>query len=171
MKNNIILIGMPGCGKSTVGVFLAKIIGYDFIDSDLLIQSREGKKLYEIIDEKGPDAFNRIENEVNASINVNNTVIATGGSVVYGKEAMEHLKSIGTVVYLYVTPEELNSRIDNFATRGISIREGQTFENLYEERSPLYEKYCDIKIDCTKASLSKNAVRIAEETGHIKKGL
>ena len=169
MKNNIVLIGMPGCGKSTVGVFLAKIIGYDFLDSDLLIQSREGKKLYEIIDEKGIDAFNRIENEVNASINTTNTVIATGGSVVYGEEAMEHLKKIGTVVYLYVSPEELTERIDNFATRGISMREGQTFANLYEERSPLYEKYCDIKIDCTKASLSKNAVRIAEETGHLKK--
>lgn len=169
MKNNIVLIGMPGSGKSTVGVFLAKIIGYDFIDSDLLIQSREGKKLYEIIDEKGIDAFNQIENDVNASIDVTNTVIATGGSVIYGKEAMEHLKGIGTIVYLYVTPEELNERIDNFATRGISIRDGQTFEDLYNERSPLYEKYCDIKIDCTKASLSKNAVVIAEATGLIKR--
>lgn len=169
MNNNIILIGMPGCGKSTVGVFLAKIIGYDFLDSDLLIQSREGKKLYEIIDEKGIDAFNKIENDVNASIKASNTVIATGGSVIYGEEAMKHLKSIGTVVYLYVTPGELNARIDNFATRGISIREGQTFENLYEERAPLYEKYCDIKIDCTNASLSKNAVKIAEETGKIKR--
>ncbi len=169
MKSNIVLIGMPGCGKSTVGVFLAKIIGFNFIDSDLLIQSREGKKLYEIIDEKGIDAFNQIENEVNASIEAANTVIATGGSVIYGKEAMEHLKEIGTVVYLYVTPEELNARIDNFATRGISIREGQTFQNLYEERAPLYEKYCDIKIDCTHSSLSKNAFKIAEATGRIKK--
>ena len=167
MKNNIVLIGMPGSGKSTVGVFLAKIVGYNFIDSDLLIQSREGKKLCEIIDEKGIDAFNQIENEVNASIEAKNTVIATGGSVIYGKEAMEHLKEIGTLVYLYVTPEELTARIDNFATRGISIREGQTFEQLYNERAPLYEKYCDIKIDCTKASLSKNAFQIAEALGIV----
>lgn len=167
MKNNIVLIGMPGSGKSTVGVFLAKIVGYSFIDSDLLIQSREGKKLCEIIDEKGIDAFNEIENEVNAAIKAKNTVIATGGSVIYGKEAMEHLKEIGTVVYLYVTPEELTERIDNFATRGISIREGQTFEQLYNERAPLYEKYCDIKIDCTKASLSKNAFQIAEALGLV----
>lgn len=167
MKNNIVLIGMPGSGKSTVGVFLAKIVGYSFIDSDLLIQSREGKKLCEIIDEKGIDAFNEIENEVNASIEATNTVIATGGSVIYGKEAMEHLKEIGTVVYLYVTPEELTARIDNFATRGISIREGQTFEQLFSERAPLYEKYCDIKIDCTKASLSKNAFQIAETLGLV----
>ncbi len=167
MKNNIVLIGMPGSGKSTVGVFLAKIVGYSFIDSDLLIQSREGKKLCEIIDEKGIDAFNEIENEVNAAIEAKNTVIATGGSVIYGKEAMEHLKETGTVVYLYVTPEELTERIDNFATRGISIREGQTFEQLYNERAPLYEKYCDIKIDCTKASLSKNAFQIAEALGLV----
>ncbi len=167
MKNNIVLIGMPGSGKSTVGVFLAKIVGYSFIDSDLLIQSREGKKLCEIIDEKGIDAFNEIENEVNAAIEAKNTVIATGGSVIYGKEAMEHLKEIGTVVYLYVTPEELTERIDNFATRGISIREGQTFRQLYNERAPLYEKYCDIKIDCTKASLSKNAFQIAEALGLV----
>lgn len=167
MKDNIVLIGMPGCGKSTVGVFLAKIVGYNFIDSDLLIQSREGKKLYEIIDEKGIDVFNQIENEVNASIEAKNTVIATGGSVIYGKEAMEHLRTIGTVVYLYVTPEELTARIDNFATRGISIREGQSFEQLYNERAPLYEKYCDIKVDCTKASLSKNAFQIARMLGLI----
>ncbi|MBQ8541825.1 MAG: shikimate kinase [Clostridia bacterium] len=167
MKDNIVLIGMPGCGKSTVGVFLAKIVGYNFIDSDLLIQSREGKKLYEIIEEKGIDTFNQIENEVNASIEASNTVIATGGSVIYGEEAMEHLRKIGTVVYLYVTPEELTERIDNFATRGISIREGQSFEQLYNERAPLYEKYCDIKIDCTKASLSKNAFQIAQMLGLI----
>lgn len=162
MKNNIILIGMPGSGKSTVGVLLAKILGYNFIDSDLLIQSREGKKLYEIINEKGLDEFDRIENEVNSSITCTNTVVATGGSVVYGKEAMEHLKSIGTVIYLYVTLDELKQRIDNMATRGISIRKGQTLEDLYNERSILYEKYCDIKVDCMHSSLSKNASFIAE---------
>lgn len=162
MKNNIVLIGMPGSGKSTVGVLLAKITGYNFIDSDLLIQAREGKKLYKIINEKGAEEFNRIENEVNASIEAENTVIATGGSVVYGKEAMEHLKEIGTVVYLNVSLPELEKRIDNLATRGISFKEGQTLADLFNERTVLYEKYCDIKVDCTGATLSENAMAITK---------
>lgn len=162
MKNNIVLIGMPGSGKSTVGVLLAKIIGYNFIDSDLLIQAREGKKLYEIINEKGIDAFNRIENEVNASIETENTVIATGGSVVYGKEAMEHLKEIGTVVFLDVSLNELKKRIRNMTTRGISMRPGQTLDDLFNERKALYNKYCDIKISCSGKSLASNAENIAK---------
>lgn len=166
MKNNIVLIGMPGSGKSTIGVLLAKIIGYNFIDSDLLIQAREGKKLYQIINEKGLDAFNKIENEVNASIEANNTVIATGGSVVYGKEAMEHLKEIGTVIFLDVSLDELKKRIRNMATRGISMREGQTLEDLYNERNLLYNHYCDIKVDCTGNSLADNAEKIALISGH-----
>ncbi len=166
MKSNIILIGMPGSGKSTIGVLLAKIIGYNFIDSDLLIQAREGKKLYQIINEKGLDAFNQIENEVNASIEAKNTVIATGGSVVYGKEAMEHLKKIGTVVFLDVSLEELHKRIRNMATRGISMREGQTFEDLFNERNALYNQYCDIKIECSGNTLADNAENIARILGH-----
>ncbi len=166
MKNNIVLIGMPGSGKSTVGVLLAKIIGYNFIDSDLLIQAREGKKLYEIINEKGIDAFNQIENEVNASIETQNTVIATGGSVVYGKEAMEHLKQIGTVVFLDVSLNELKKRIRNMTTRGISMRPGQTFEDLYNERIALYNQYCDIKINCSGKSLTSNAENIAKALKH-----
>ncbi len=162
MKNNIVLIGMPGSGKSTIGVLLAKIIGYDFIDSDLLIQAREGKKLYEIINEKGLDAFDEIENSVNSSIEATKTVIATGGSVVYGKEAMEHLKQIGTVVFLDVSLKELNMRIKNMATRGISMREGQTFEDLFNERNVLYNHYCDLKIDCNGRTLSENAERLAK---------
>lgn len=165
MKNNVVLIGMPGSGKSTLGVLLAKMIGYNFIDSDLLIQSREGKKLYEIINEKGIDEFDRIENEVNASIEAENTVIATGGSVVYGKEAMEHLKSIGTVVFLDVSLAQLYDRINNMATRGISMREGQTLEDLYNERNILYNKYCDIKVSCTDNALAENAENIAKKLG------
>lgn len=162
MKNNIVLIGMPGSGKSTVGVLLAKIIGYNFIDSDLLIQAREKKKLYEIIDEKGVEYFDRVENEVNASIECENTVIATGGSVVYGKEAMEHLKEIGTVVYLNVPLRELEKRLVNMATRGISMKEGQTLKDLFLERTELYEKYCDIEAKCYHKSLTKNAYLIRD---------
>lgn len=162
MKNNIVLIGMPGSGKSTVGVLLAKIIGYNFIDSDLLIQAREGKKLYEIIDSYGLEYFNKVENEVNASIQCENTVIATGGSVIYGKEAMEHLKEIGTIVYLNVPLGELEKRICNMATRGISIKEGQTFKDLFVERTALYKKYCDVEIKCRYKSLTKNAYLIKD---------
>ena len=161
--NNIILIGMPGCGKSTVGVLLAKILGYAFIDSDLLIQAREGKKLYQIINENGEEYFKAVENAVNASINTKNTIIATGGSVVYCKEAMEHLKSIGTIVYIKITPEQLLKRINNIATRGVVIKKGETLLDLYRERSPLYEKYADITVESSDSDILNNAERIAQE--------
>jgi len=138
--NNITLIGMPGAGKSTLGVVLAKILGYEFLDSDLLIQREEKRRLYQIIDEEGDDGFKRIENRVNASIETENTVIATGGSVVYCSEAMEHLKSIGKVVYLRLSLKSLEKR-------GVLLKEGQTLKDLYEERVPLYEKYADIVVD------------------------
>lgn len=146
MKNNIILIGMPSCGKSTVGVVLAKALGYRFVDSDLIIQEQTGKLLHEIIDEQGLEAFNEIENKVNASLSYHHSVIATGGSAIYGEEAMEHLKSIGMVVYLELPYETLKERIGDLTARGVSIKEGQTFLELYEERKPLYEKYADITV-------------------------
>ena len=158
--DNIILIGMPGSGKSTVGVLLAKLIGYSFIDADLLIQQREGKKLYEILRDDGPDYFAKVENEVNASIDTHKTVIATGGSVVYGKEAMAHFQEIGTVVYLQVALSELTRRIGNFATRGILMKEGETFTDLYNERVPLYEAYADVTVTCDQADLITNAEKI-----------
>lgn len=147
-KENVVLIGMPGVGKSTVGVVLAKSMGYSFVDSDLLIQEREGRLLHEIIEEKGLDGFHEVENEVNASICANRTVIATGGSVVYGKQAMEHLKKIGMVVYLSLSLEELTERLGDLNERGVAIREGQTLADLLRERAPLYERYADITIDC-----------------------
>ena len=160
---NIVLIGMPGCGKSTIGVLLAKMIGYDFIDTDILIQQQENKKLYKIIEENGLEYFKKVENEVNANLNLNNTVIATGGSVIYGKEAMEHLKKIGTIVYLKVSKEELKNRLGNFETRGVAIEKGKTFEDLYFERIPLYEKYADVTISSEKIDLATNAENIAKE--------
>ena len=141
---NIILIGMPGCGKSTVGVILAKIIGYSFLDSDLLIQEKDGRLLSEIISQEGLDGFNKIENKINASIDVSRSVIATGGSVIYGKEAMEHFKKIGIVVYIRLPYEEIANRLGDLTQRGVSIKEGQTLLDLYNERIPLYEKYADV---------------------------
>ena len=147
MTDNIILIGMPGAGKSTVGVVLAKVLGYDFIDSDLLIQAETGKRLFEIINASGIDGLLKVENEVNSRIETHRTVIATGGSVIYGEEAMAHLKSIGTVVYIQAPYAELEKRLGNLLKRGVAIRNGSTLKDLYDERVPLYEKYADITID------------------------
>ncbi len=154
-KNNIILIGMPTSGKSTVGVILAKILGYHFIDADIVIQEKEGRKLSRIIAEDGVDGFIDIENRINSEINADKTVIATGGSVVYGKEAMEHYKEIGTVVYLKVSFETLKKRLHHAKQRGVVMKDGQTLESLYEERKALYEQYADITVDEGRDSLEK----------------
>lgn len=154
-KRNIILIGMPGVGKSSVGVVLAKILGYRFVDSDLVIQEQEGKLLCELIDERGTEGFLEIENRVNASLNCEKCIIATGGSAVYGTEAMEHFKEIGTVLYLRADYESINNRLGNLKGRGVVLKDGQTLLDLYNERAPLYEKYADIIVDetgCTSVS-------------------
>ena len=145
--NNIILIGMPGVGKSTLGVVLAKVLGFQFIDADLLIQEQERKKLHQIIKEVGINGFMEIENQVNASIEAERSVIATGGSVVYCRQAMSHLKEIGTVVYLKVSLSTLEKRLGNLKRRGVILKKGQTLKDLYEERVPLYEKYADVVVD------------------------
>jgi shikimate kinase len=147
MKSNIVLIGMPGVGKSTLGVVLAKELGYEFVDADLLIQKRENRLLKEIIAAEGVDGFLKIENDVNAGIQADKTVIATGGSVIYGNEAMEHLKEIGTIVYLKLDYETLDSRLGSLQGRGVVLKSGQNLKSLYEERVPLYEKYADIIVD------------------------
>lgn len=152
-KDNIVLIGMPGAGKSTVGVVLAKKRGCHFLDSDLLIQEKYDALLYELIAEYGTEGFRRIEEEVNASIHVKRTVIATGGSVIYGSAAMEHFKKIGTIVYLKLSCETIRERLGDLNERGVSLREGQTLEDLYSERIPLYEKYADVIIDCENKSI------------------
>lgn len=145
-KDNIVLIGMPGVGKSTVGVILAKVLGYQFLDADLLIQEQEGKLLKDIIAEVGTDGFIQVENRVNASIQCSKTIIATGGSVIYGKEAMEHLKEIGKVVYLEVPFAILEKRLSDIKGRGVVLKDGQTLYDLFMERTPLYEKYADLRI-------------------------
>lgn len=145
-KNNIVLIGMPGVGKSTIGVILAKVLGYQFLDADLLIQKQEGKLLKDIIAEVGTDGFIEVENRVNAGIECTDTIIATGGSVIYGTQAMEHLKEIGTVVYLEVPFSILEQRLSDIKGRGVVLKDGQTLYDLYLERTPLYEKYADVRI-------------------------
>ena len=140
---NIIFIGMPASGKSTVGVVVAKRLGYEFIDTDLLIQKQEKKLLKEIIAEVGNEGFLKIENQVNRDVNPEKAVISPGGSVVYCKEAMEHFKEIGTIVYLKVSYETIDRRISNAKNRGVVLKEGQTLKDLYDERTALFEKYAD----------------------------
>lgn len=157
------MTGMPGAGKSTVGVVLAKRLGCRFVDSDLVIQDRYNKLLYELIDEYGVDGFLKIENDVNASLDLRGAVIATGGSVVYGREAMEHLRQIGKVVYLKLPYEEVAERLGDLNARGVTLREGQTLKYLYEERTPLYEKYAHVTIDCSGKLLREVVVEIARK--------
>lgn len=144
---NITLIGMPSCGKSTVGVILAKRIGCDFVDCDLLIQKREKRLLRDIIREDGLERFLDIEAEVNRSLDVENCIIAPGGSVCLRAEAMEHLKEISTVIYLKITYEEMSRRIGDPVKRGVVLRPNNTLRDMYEERTALYEKYADLVID------------------------
>lgn len=146
---NITLIGMPGAGKSTIGVLLAKSLLMDFVDTDLLIQQKYSSSLCDIINKKGIEEFLKIENDVICSRSFSNCVIATSGSAVYGEEAMEKLKAAGKVIYLKLSPEELEKRINNIHTRGIAMKEGTTIAALYGERAPLYEKYADITIECS----------------------
>ena len=141
---NVVLIGMPGSGKSTVGVVLAKKLGYRFLDSDLVIQETCGKLLYQLIDEKGEAGFLMLENEINASIIADHTVIATGGSAVYGKDAMSHFCKMGQIVYLKLPYEELKERLGDLHERGVVLKEGYTLLDLYEERVPLYERYAGV---------------------------
>ena len=143
MKKNIIFIGMPAVGKSTIGVVTAKRLGYEFIDTDLLIQKQEGCLLKEIIAERGIDGFLEIENQVNRDLKVEKAVIAPGGSVVYCEEAMRHYKEIGTIIYLKVSYETIAARIQNAKNRGVVLKEGQTLQDLYEERAQLFERYAD----------------------------
>ena len=159
---NIVLVGMPGSGKSTIGVVLAKVLGYEFLDTDIVIQNQEQRRLSEIIASEGTEGFLTIENNVIKNLKVKRTVIATGGSAIYGEEGMEHLKEIGTVIYLKIAYKELCERLGDLKARGVVLKEGQTFLQLYEERVPLYEKYADIVIDEKNKFIRKIVDEIAE---------
>ena len=159
---SITLIGMPSCGKSTLGVLLAKRMGYRFIDSDLLIQETEGRLLHEIISECGNEGFLDVEERVNASITDKKAVIATGGSVIYGESAMKNLKSLGKVVYLKVPYDEMCRRLGDYSHRGVVIKKGSTLADMYAEREPLYEKYADLTVDVCNAQLSDSLEKICQ---------
>ena len=159
---NIVLIGMPGVGKSTVGVILAKMIGYHFVDTDILIQEQENRLLCDIIESDGVEGFLKIENKINSNINITDSVIATGGSVIYGKEAMEHLGEIGTIIYLKLPYNILDERLETIKGRGVVLKDGQGLHDLYEERIPLYEKYADIVIDEEGLSVEETIEKILE---------
>ena len=145
-KTNIVLIGMPSCGKSVTGVVLAKILNKKFVDGDLLIQERAGKGLQAIINEDGIEAFKKLEEEVLGSIDVTNAVIATGGSAVYYDSAMQHLKKDGIILYIDVPIEDIKKRLRNIKTRGVAMGKGQTLDDLYALRKPLYEKYAELTV-------------------------
>ena len=147
-KKNILMIGMPASGKSTIGVLLAKRLGYSFVDVDLVIQEKTGKLLKEIIAEEGDDGFLRVEEQANLDLDVEKSVIAPGGSVIARQASMEHLRRQGPVVYLRLPLEELKMRLGDIATRGIALEAGQTLENLYTVRTPIYEAYADLIVDC-----------------------
>lgn len=160
---NIVLIGMPGTGKSTVGVLLAKSLLMDFCDTDLIIQKKFSSPLCDIIAEAGTEGFIAAENEILSGLQAENTVIATGGSAVYGEKAMKNLKSNGIAVCLDTPLSELEKRLLNIHTRGVAMKEGTTLSELFEEREPLYRKYADITVDCSGLSAEECVERIVEK--------
>ena len=161
-KTNIVLIGMPASGKSTVGVILAKVLGMDFIDTDLVIQQKEDSLLYEIINDRGVEGFLRCEEEALLSINTVNTVIATGGSAVYSERGMKHLSENGAIIYLKVEKDKLFDRLHEIRERGVVLRDGESLDEMYEERSVLYEKYADTIIDEGDSSIEETVRRIID---------
>lgn len=166
-NDNVVLIGMPGAGKSTLGIVLAKIINYSFMDADLVIQQQCDKTLQKLIDACGPDGFIEVENEILRDIEAERTVIATGGSAVYSDEAMKHLASIGRVVYLKISYEQLVTRLSDLQERGVVLKGGigMSLRELFDERKPLYERYADITVDVDDLSITAAARKVADALG------
>lgn len=161
-KDNIILIGMPSCGKTTIGTELSKKIGYGYIDSDSVIVAREGMRLPQIIEAKGREGFLDVEAKVNAELCANRCVIATGGSVIYRDYAMQKLRALGTLVYLELTYETVEERLGDLKQRGVAIKEGFTLRDLYEERKVLYEKYADISVKLDGKTIVESVEAVAK---------
>ena len=163
-KDNIVLIGMPGAGKSTLGIVLAKILNYDFIDADLVIQNSCDKTLQKLIDACCPEGFIQVENEILRELNASKSIIATGGSAVYSDEAMKHLAEIGTIVYLKITYDQLVSRLSDLQERGVVLKGGigMSLRELYDERLPLYEQYAEVTVDVNDLSITAAARKVAD---------
>ena len=161
--DNIILIGMPGAGKSTLGVLLAKAMGKLFVDTDIIIQQKTKRLLQDIIDNDGTDAFLKLEEDILLTVCEENTVIATGGSAVYSEKAMEHFKQNGKIVYLHVDFAEIEKRVTNITTRGIVLKNGKSLADAFDERKPLYDKYADVVIDCTGSTIENSVKMLAEK--------
>lgn len=164
MKRNVVLIGMPGAGKSTLGVVLAKIIGYDFIDADLVIQNQCDKTLQMIIDACGPEGFIEVENNILSDIDADRSIISTGGSAVYSDAAMKHLTEIGTVVYLKISYGQLVHRLSDLRERGVVMKNGigMSLRELFDERLPLYERYAEITVDVDDLTITAAARKVAD---------
>ena len=164
-KQNVVLIGMPASGKSTCGVIAAKVLLKNFFDTDLLVQGLEQSRLQELIDEKGTDYFFTAEENAILTLKLEATVIATGGSVIYSEKAMQHLKSLGKVIYLHLSYETMCKRINDLTTRGIVVKNGTTLKDMYDERIPLYEKYADVTIDCDNNNVEETVEQIIKAVG------
>ena len=160
--NNMILIGMPASGKSTVGVIAAKMLGMDFMDTDIVLQKRENKRISDIISEIGVEGFLRTEEEAVLSVDANNTIIATGGSVIYKQRAMDHLASLGILVYLKVDKDSLFQRLSDIQQRGVVLREGQSLDEMFAEREKLYQKYANYSIDETGLSVEGTVAELVK---------
>lgn len=161
-KRNVVLTGMPGCGKSVTGVVLAKSLNKSFVDTDLLIQEREGRSLQDIINKDGTERFKEIEREVLVSLDTENTVIATGGSAVYYPDAMEHLREGGDIIYIEAPLEVIEKRLKNIKTRGVAMEKGQSIAELYASREPLYRKYADITVMTDRGSVERTVEKMID---------
>ena len=163
-KSNVVLIGMPGSGKSTLGIVLAKILNKDFIDADIVIQNQCDKTLQKIIDAMGPEGFIQVENQILGDLKAENSIVATGGSAVYSDEAMKHLSDIGTVVYLKISYDQLVTRLSDLQERGVVLKGGigMSLRELFDERRPLYEKFAEITVDVNDLTITAAARKVAD---------
>ena len=159
---NVVLIGMPGCGKSTLGVLLAKAMMMDFIDTDLLLQKQGGKPLQQMVDELGTEGFSEAEEQCICSLDVQNTVIATGGSVAMEEKAMEHLRQNGVVAFVKLSYETIEKRLNNISTRGIAMKKGQTLRDLYDMRQPFYHKWADVIVEADGQEIEQTVARLVD---------
>ena len=168
-KENIILIGMPGSGKSTCGVLAAKALLKNFFDTDLLFQGLEEKRLQDIIDDDGIEYFLSAEERAILSLDINATVVATGGSVIYSDKSMEHLKKSGKVIYLHLSYDTMVDRIKNITTRGVVVKEGDSLEDMYNERLPMYQKWADVVINCDNNTVEQTVEKIVKASSDCEK--